>query len=50
MWAGGTSANYPDFSIIIIFMLFIVFTLVYILYFEELLIHDSRGFMILKNN
>ncbi len=31
-------------------MLFTVFPLVYVLYFEEFLIHDSRGFMILKNN
>ena len=38
------------FAIIISFMLFTVFTLVYVLYFEEFLIHDSRGFMILKNN
>ena len=34
------------FVIIVSFMLFNVFTLVYVLY----LIHDSRGFMILKNN
>jgi len=27
-----------------------VFPLVYVLYFKEFLIHDSRGFMILKNN
>ena len=38
------------FAIIISFMLFTVFPLVYVLYFEEFLIHDSRGFMILKNN
>ncbi len=38
------------FAIIISFMLFTVFTLVYELYFEEFLIHDSRGFMILKNS
>jgi len=38
------------FVIIISFMLFTVFTLIYVLYFEEFLIHDSRGFMILKNN
>jgi len=31
-------------------MLFTVFTLVYVLYFEEILIHNLRGFMILKNN
>jgi hypothetical protein len=31
-------------------MLFTVFTLAYVLYFEEFLIRDSRGFMILKNN
>ena len=36
------------FAIIVSFVLFTVFTLVYVLYFEELLIHDSRGFMILK--
>ncbi len=28
----------------------IVSTLVYVLYFEEFLIHDSCGFVILKNN
>jgi len=38
------------FAIIVSIMLFTVFTLVYILYFEEFLIRDSRGFMILKNN
>jgi len=36
------------FAIIVSFMLFTVFSLVYVLYFEEFLIHDSRGFMILK--
>jgi len=36
------------FAIIISFMLFNVFPLVYVLYFEEILIRDSRGFMILK--
>jgi hypothetical protein len=38
------------FVIILSFMLFTVFTLANVLYFEEFLIHDSRGFMILKNN
>ena len=38
------------FLIIVSFMLFTVFTLVYVLYFKEFLIHDSSGFMILKNN
>ena len=38
------------FAIIVSFMLFTVFTLANVLYFEEFLIHDSRGFMILKNN
>jgi len=38
------------FAIIVSFMLFTVFPLVYVLYFEEFLIHDSHGFMILKNN
>ena len=37
------------FAIIIIFMLFTVFTLVYVLCFENILIHDSRGFMISKS-
>ena len=37
------------FAIIVSFMLFTVFTLANVLYFEEFLIHDSRGFMILKN-
>jgi len=37
------------FAIIVSFMLlFTVFPLVDVLYFEEFLIHDSRGFMILK--
>jgi hypothetical protein len=36
------------FAIIVSFMLFTVFPLVYVLDFEEFLIHDSRGFMILK--
>jgi len=31
-------------------MLFTVFTLIYVLYFEEFLIHDLCGFVILKNN
>jgi hypothetical protein len=38
------------FAIIVSFMLFTVFTLANVLCFEEFLIHDSRGFMILKNN
>jgi hypothetical protein len=38
------------YAIIISFMLFTVFTLANLLYFEEFMIHDSRGFMILKNN
>ena len=36
------------FAIIVSFLLFTVFPLVYVLYFKEFLIHDSRGFMILK--
>jgi hypothetical protein len=32
-------------------MLFTVFSLAHVvLYFEEFMIHNSRGFMILKNN
>jgi len=38
------------FAIITSFMLLTVFTLIYILYFEEFPIRDSRGFMIVKNN
>ena len=38
------------FAIIVSFMLFTVFTLANVLYFEEFMIHDSHGFMILKNN
>jgi hypothetical protein len=38
------------FAITVSFMLFAVFTLANVLYFEEFLIHDSRGFLILKNN
>ena len=49
-WAGGTCESFPDFAIIVSFMLFTVFTLANVLYFEEFLIHNSRGFMILKNN
>ena len=37
-------------AIIVSFMLFIVFTLANVLYFEEFLIRGSSGFMILKNN
>jgi len=40
----------PIFAIIVRFMLFTVFTLANLLYFEEFLIHDSHGFIILKNN
>ncbi len=36
------------FAIIVSFMLFTVFPLVFVLYFKEFLIHDSRGLMILK--
>jgi len=36
------------FVTIVSFMLFTVFPLIYVLYFKEFLIHDSRGFMILK--
>ena len=36
------------FAIIVSFMLFTVFTLANVLFFEEFLIHNSRGFMILK--
>ena len=38
------------FAIIINFMIFTVFTLVYVLYIKEFMICDSHGFMILKNN
>ena len=38
------------FVIIISFMLSTVFTLANVLYFEEFMIHDSHGFLILKNN
>jgi hypothetical protein len=38
------------YAIIVSFMLFTVFTLANVLYFEEFMIHDSRGFTILKNN
>ncbi len=38
------------FAIIVSFMLFTVFHLIYVLlYFEDFLIHDSSGFMILEN-
>ena len=35
-------------SRIICFMLFTVLLSLYVLFFEEFLIHDSRGFMILR--
>jgi hypothetical protein len=38
------------FALIVSFMLFTVFTLASVLFFEEFMVHDSRGFMILKNN
>ncbi len=38
------------FAIIVSFMLFTVFNLANVLYFEEFLIHDSRGFLIFNNN
>jgi len=38
------------FVIIISFMFFTVFTLVYVLYFEDFLFRDSHGFIILKIN
>jgi len=50
-WAGGTScANYPDFFEKHHFHVIYCVTLAYVLCFEEFLIHDSRGFMILKNS
>ena len=48
-WAGGTCVSFPDFCDNCQFHVFTVFTLVYVLYFEEFLFHSSRGFMILKN-
>ncbi len=36
------------FAIIVSFVLFTVFTLIYVLYFNEFLIQNSRGFMILN--
>ena len=38
------------FAIIVSFMLFTLFTLANVLYVEEFPIHDSRGFLILKNS
>ena len=38
------------FAIIVSIMLCTVFTLANVLYLEEFLIHDSHGFMIVKNN
>ena len=54
-WAGSLAARGLEehmrvsliFAIIISFMLF---TVTNVLYFEEFMIHDSPGFMILKNN
>ena len=43
-------ANYPDFFENHQFHVIYCVTLAYVLYFEEFLIHDSRGLMILKNN
>jgi hypothetical protein len=48
--AGGTCANYPDFLENHQFHVIYCVTLANVLYFEEFLIHDSHGFMILKNN
>ncbi len=42
--------SFPDFCDNRQFHVIYVFPLVYVLYFEEFPIHDSRGFMILKNN
>ena len=50
-WAGEEHVRVSlIFAIIVSFMLFTVFTLANVLYFEEFLKHDSRGFMIFKNN
>jgi hypothetical protein len=50
-WAGGTCCvSFPEFCDNRQLMLFTVFTLANVLYFEEFLIHDSRGFIVLKNN
>ena len=51
-WAGGTSccANYPDFFENNQFRVIYCVTLAYVLFSEEFLIHDSRGFVLLKNN
>jgi hypothetical protein len=44
------SASFPDFCNNRQFYdIYCVYS-AYVLYFEEFLIHDSRGFMILKNN
>ena len=48
-WAGGTCANYPVFFLESSRVIYCV-TLAYVLVFEEFLIHDSRGFTVLKNN
>ena len=50
MWAGGTYSSFPDFFENHQFHDFYCVTLAYVLCFEEFLIHDSHGFMILKNN
>ena len=47
-WAGGTGASFPDFCDNRQF--YVIVFLVNLLYFEEFMIHDSRGFIILKNH
>ena len=50
-WAEGTCASFPDFcnnrQFHVIYCVYLSFML---LYFEEFLIHDLCGFVILKNN
>jgi len=43
-------ASFPDFCDNRQFHVITMFPLISVLYFEEFLIHDSHGFMILKNN
>ena len=45
-WAGGTYVNYPDFCENHQFHVIYCVTIVYVLYFPEFWIHDSRRFMI----
>ena len=43
-------SNFPDFLRIIVSCILLCYSRFYVLFFEEFLIHNSRGIVILKNN